>query len=62
MALMALTPASSIHANANTNPSAPQRLEAKGNKAETFKNVTVQPLGPSYIQDQKRYQEIAIMD
>lgn len=58
-ALMALATATSACKRAESSPSS--RMEAKGSKVETFKNVTVQAIGPSHIFEQKRYQEIAIL-
>lgn len=60
-ALMALSPALDTNAASKTvNPAS--KLEMKGNKVETFKNVTVEAIGPSHIEGQKRYQEISIIN
>lgn len=57
---MALTPvASSAHGRSESSPS--NHMEARGNKVEIFKNVTVLAICPSFIDGQKRYQEIAIL-
>lgn len=58
-ALMAITPAATTYGQME--PFHPHNTETKGNKVEIFKNVTVQAIGPSFIDGQKRYQEIAIL-
>lgn len=48
--------------NLGGHPSNPAGAEVAGSKLQVSKNVTIQALGPSYIEGQKRYQEMVIVD